>query len=302
MLTEKRDEAHEDMRLRLEETLDGRGTLDTRDTFRAIIGGSGEELAQTAAFAREKLRAGQSLSQTEWDALELMIRLTRPSVLVRKGIPEGLPESRSEKLFARWEAFREAVRPSVRSVGLIHRAEAPAAPGRGVGTGFLIGPDLLLTNRHVARLLGSEGAVMGVVRFLWEDDSYEKEPVITIRRIAGESEELDVAALQLSSASTGAPLRLDAAAGTAKTVAVIGHPFPDEERNAYFVRVVFGSKLVVKRASPGRRVLPFGGGASAIRFDHDCATLGGNSGSPVFDIETGQVVGLHREGSFLQRN
>jgi len=32
-------------------------------------------------------------------------------------------------------------------------------------------------------------------------------------------------------------------------------------------------------------------------FKHDCATLVGNSGSPVIDILTGKVVGTHFAGS-----
>jgi endonuclease G len=37
-------------------------------------------------------------------------------------------------------------------------------------------------------------------------------------------------------------------------------------------------------------------------FDHDCSTLGGNSGSPIVSLKTGYVVGVHREGFFLERN
>jgi len=35
---------------------------------------------------------------------------------------------------------------------------------------------------------------------------------------------------------------------------------------------------------------------------HDCSTLGGNSGSPVFQLETGRVIGIHRSGFFMYRN
>ena len=35
---------------------------------------------------------------------------------------------------------------------------------------------------------------------------------------------------------------------------------------------------------------------------HDCSTLGGNSGSVVLDLETGQAVGLHFAGRFLEAN
>ena len=35
---------------------------------------------------------------------------------------------------------------------------------------------------------------------------------------------------------------------------------------------------------------------------HDCSTLGGNSGSVVLDLATGQAVGLHFAGRFLEAN
>ena len=50
----------------------------------------------------------------------------------------------------------------------------------------------------------------------------------------------------------------------------------------------------VKRLQPGQhdRVLD---GASAL--EHDCSTLGGNSGSPLVDLETNLVIGLHFGGT-----
>ena len=38
------------------------------------------------------------------------------------------------------------------------------------------------------------------------------------------------------------------------------------------------------------------------RLFHDCSTLGGNSGSPLFSLETGDVVGVHYSGIFMWRN
>jgi len=35
---------------------------------------------------------------------------------------------------------------------------------------------------------------------------------------------------------------------------------------------------------------------------HNCTTLGGNSGSVVFDLNSGQALGLHFSGSFLVTN
>ena len=35
---------------------------------------------------------------------------------------------------------------------------------------------------------------------------------------------------------------------------------------------------------------------------HDCSTLGGNSGSVLLDLATGEAVGLHFAGRFLEAN
>ena len=35
---------------------------------------------------------------------------------------------------------------------------------------------------------------------------------------------------------------------------------------------------------------------------HDCSTLGGNSGSAVFDLESNRVIGIHFAGQFQEQN
>ena len=75
---------------------------------------------------------------------------------------------------------------------------------------------------------------------------------------------------------------------------VIGCPDEDPfatdiERNSIFKGV-----FDVKRVQPGviNRVL-----IDEAVLGHTCSTLRGNSGSPVIDLETNQVIGLHRRGS-----
>ncbi|MDH3638387.1 MAG: DNA/RNA non-specific endonuclease, partial [Gammaproteobacteria bacterium] len=55
----------------------------------------------------------------------------------------------------------------------------------------------------------------------------------------------------------------------------------------------------VKRLSPGR---VSGINAESFIFSHDCTTLGGNSGSALIRPATGEAVGLHFSGSFLDNN
>ena len=60
---------------------------------------------------------------------------------------------------------------------------------------------------------------------------------------------------------------------------------------------IFGDVYGRKRIAPG-----FVKSLIGAELSHDCTTLGGNSGSPVIDIETGLVVGLHKSGVFLKSN
>ena len=60
---------------------------------------------------------------------------------------------------------------------------------------------------------------------------------------------------------------------------------------------IFGDVYDKKRLAPGQ--------VTEARPDvvlHDCSTLGGNSGSVVLDLATGEAVGLHFAGRFLEAN
>ena len=45
-----------------------------------------------------------------------------------------------------------------------------------------------------------------------------------------------------------------------------------------------------------------GATVEAFEIFHDCSTLGGNSGSPVIDLETHRVIGLHFGGRYMEKN
>ncbi len=85
-----------------------------------------------------------------------------------------------------------------------------------------------------------------------------------------------------------------------RQVFVVGFPAWDGHRNEPEpMAEIFKDIFNVKRLQPGemRRV-------SKVQtlFEHDCSTLGGNSGSCVIDLETQRVTGLHFSGRFLEAN
>ena len=80
-------------------------------------------------------------------------------------------------------------------------------------------------------------------------------------------------------------------------VCVVGYPAWDGRRNDPIEMArIFSLLYSVKRISPGKAHLE----DRVIR--HDCSTLGGNSGSVVFDVKAGEAIGLHFAGQYLRGN
>ncbi|MFQ5823534.1 MAG: trypsin-like serine peptidase [bacterium] len=267
---------------------------------RAIIGLAkfppGEELAEEAMNA---LRNGEVPTPKQLAALERMINLMRPAPLCRGGVLDDLPDYNdyNAEAIEQWEKFRNNVQPFMYSIGRID-----SATGEGIGTGFLVRPTLLVTNRHVLSQL-SNGAEMleegqVVVRFKQEFGLPDDDPPVPVTGVVAVHSHLDIALLSVKETKPRRPLVLDSAVmDEGHPVAAVGYPFDDPVRNPDFIDVIYGDKFGVKRAAPGEVV---GLGPSSVY--HDCSTLGGNSGSPLFSMESAQVIGLHRSGFFMYRN
>jgi hypothetical protein len=171
-----------------------------------------------------------------------------------------------------------------------------------MGTGFLVRPHLLVTNRHVLHGLswgtGRLERGMAQVRFGQEYGQRDEEgPVDVVREVAVHPT-LDLALLEVDPSRPHTPLVLDPEPlGAGAGVAAVGYPQADTVRNPLFVSAVFDGSFGVKRVAPGE-VLRVEGPL----FHHDCSTLGGNSGSPLLSLRTARVVGVHFQGQFATRN
>jgi trypsin-like peptidase len=268
---------------------------------RAIVGPSGDALAnrggaaQLAAEALAALKQGEEPTPIRLAALETMIRMMRPSPRCIDGDLEPLaPESQSD--FPEWPAFQQTVRPLLRSIGRINDSA-----GAGIGTGFLVRGDVLVTNHHVLAALssGTDRLERGqaTVLFVHEFNTAD-EPPVDITSVVAVHSTLDAVLLRIDAAAPRPPLAVNARpASTGQQVAAIGYPFKDPIRNPMFAEAVFGDQFGIKRAAPGEVV---GTGPAALY--HDCSTLGGNSGSPILSLADATVVGLHRDGYFTYRN
>lgn len=271
---------------------------------RAIVGPAeipnSEEKAQTAF---NKLREGEEPDADELAALEIVIRLLRPVVYTRQGGKiDDLPSDAGHNLYPEelkdlWSSFRTSAEKAMASVGRVERN------GQHVGTGFVVGEGLLATNRHVLAQLtyGAEVIAPEQTRVVFKQEKGETNPantIVAIESVHAIHPHLDMVLLKLGKHER-APLafektRLEEGA----RIVVVGYPGEDKENNPLFLTSVFGGGFGVRRAALGEIL----DGSLSPAIFHDCSTTRGNSGSPVFSLESGKVAGIHRAGFFMYRN
>jgi len=236
----------------------------------------------------------------------IILMFGRPAILIQDGrfFPPPTPW---EKL----EDKRDAIQATFASVGRIEVTGHPRY--KWVGTGFLVFDDVVLTNRHVvkefARPVGGsrwefERGMKARIDFGEEFGSaFAREFPFT--EIVGVHEDVDLALLRVAKKaarrSLPSPLVVDADPRRVKKgreVYVVGYPAADPGRNDPEVMArIFANIFEVKRLQPGtiRR-------RQGQLFQHDCSTLGGNSGSCILDLEKVTVIGLHFQGTYLKSN
>jgi S1-C subfamily serine protease len=265
-----------------------------------------DEQGRLAAAALRKLEGEEDgdPSPRELAALELMIRMTRPAPLVHSSVPDDFRKPEHSEIFPQWREFRDSVKPFMSAVGRIDSFGPSLSAAATVGTGFLVQAGVLVTNKHVLNDLSRAQGVLepgqAVVRFRFEADSFDENVPKRIMAVAAVHQTVDAVLLRVEDALLPADNpypKLDACREDERDVAVAGYPAEKSDRNPLFIRSAFGDNLGVLRAAPGRV-----SESSPAGFAHDCSTLGGNSGSPVFRVATAEVIGLHTGGSFLWKN
>jgi S1-C subfamily serine protease len=271
---------------------------------RAIVGPPLKDLEGDAHDGLAAFKRGTKPTAAQVAALQAIIRSMRPSALSHAGSVDALPED-AQPAFPSWVNFVQMMIPHLYTIGRVDRKSSGALPPEPYGTGFLISPELFLTNHHVVTQLSGGTDVINLgdaeIRFVQEYNSPD-EAAVDVVEVHQFHEEEDAAILRLAPAKLLAerkPLAWsNRIPNESDHITVVGYPFPDSTRNPLFMDQIFGgNKLGVKRLAPGEVI-----GARKGAVYHDCSTLGGNSGSPLVDMTTGAVVGLHRDGYFLARN
>jgi endonuclease G, mitochondrial len=219
----------------------------------------------------------------------------------------------------RLEAARALLEQDIPPVGRINVRNHPTY--EWVGTGWLVAPDVVVTNRHVAEVFAARSPrgngftflrnfrdrlMSASIDFRVEHAGDEvNEFALTEVLYIAEPDAPDVALFRLGrdgispGARLGQPVRLSGQAVTAdQRVAVIGYPARDSRiPDPDVLRSIFGDIYDIKRLAPGQVMR-----VDANIVEHDASTLGGNSGSLVLDLTSGEAVGLHFAGSYRQAN
>lgn len=287
------------------------------------------EVLRTANRAMSKLDAGTgagSLSDIELDALQAIVEVIgRPALRYVDGRVQLPPTLTGENEF--WHVFIATARSKINRVSASVARVAIEQPGGGVeqlGTAWRLGPDLLVTNRHVVAPLVVEASrppgewTLNTARTVIADFAVTESATQPGRFLVAElmycadESSIDFAVLRLQAAN-GVPASLPvdvslealgvstpSISGSApetgrSAIYVVGHPYREFASSASVE--VFGVADGSKRCSPGY-ITAFDAGQPL--FEHDCSTLGGNSGSCVFSKELHRVVGLHIGGQDVQ--
>jgi endonuclease G len=181
-----------------------------------------------------------------------------------------------------------------------------------VGTGWVVHEDVIVTNRHVASEFARKKderfvfrqSMLGdmAARLDFREEYQETTPsefrileVLHIEEDAGP----DVAFLRIdwgeeAGGTPRVPIALASEFAEQQWVAVIGYPAKDSRtRMSDEMDRIFGNIYDVKRLAPGQVMRNL---AERGLLTHDSTTLGGNSGSAVLDMDSGEAIGLHFGG------
>jgi endonuclease G, mitochondrial len=189
------------------------------------------EVGAMADHAMRKLLAGQQIAPDEQFAIEaIVLPRERPVIDVIKGDYGKLPAPWTH--FSK-PAIRNLIKPLFRSIGRLELPDHPELPYGG--TAFVVGPGLLMTNRHVAELfasgLGREDlaflpGLKSGIDFLRERDRDERQ-FFAVVRVVMIHPYWDMALLETTGLEDHPPLTLttvDPEERAGRDVAVVGYP------------------------------------------------------------------------------
>ncbi len=255
----------------------------------------------------------QDITPDEMFGLEaIVLRQNRPVVFVRGNSYDDVDEPWSRLNGAEVKTRLSALFP------LIGRVELPNSPILPyAGTGFVVGKGLVATNRHVAQIF-SRGLGLTIqyrggdaaIDFKRQEDTPQddRSAYFAVRGVEMIHPYWDMALLRVDGLPTYKMLRLSVRSPEElvnRNIVAVGYPARDDRSDLALQDKIFGGVYYVKRLQPGvvrvrAQVQSFENRVNAIT--HDASTLGGNSGSAIIDVDSGEVVALHFAGEYLKAN
>ena len=211
---------------------------------------------------------------------------------------------------SRLETARAALDAIIPSIGRVNVRSHPSLDW--LGTAWVIKDRIVATNRHVAREFAARSAdgkfiflagpapgktVSARIDFRQEYNRPDGEEIKVSRVLyIAPDDGPDVGLLELEKSARKA-IALAGSVGLGADVVTIGYPARDSRNPSGDMERIFGSIYDVKRLAPGQVTL-----VQEAILQHDCTTLGGNSGSAVISMTTGTALGLHFGGKPLSAN
>jgi endonuclease G len=282
-----------------------------REGFESL--GPGNVAAAEAGLQKLAGDRVQEITPSEMLGLEaIVLPRNRPVALVRGDSYDDLDGP--------WVSLNDdVIKKRIASLlPLIGRVEVPSSPILPyAGTGFVVGQGLIATNRHVAQLF-SQGRGLTIryragdaaIDFKRQIDAPDDDRTayLSVRAVEMIHPYWDMALLRVDDLPTDRMLRLSVKSPEElvdHNVVVIGYPARDERNDVALQDRIFNRTYNVKRLQPGvirarAKIQSFENTVNALT--HDASTLGGNSGSAVIEVESGEVVALHFAGEYLKAN
>ena len=244
----------------------------------------------------------------------ITMRTQRPVLAIRDNVTRlvFIDEADSKIWAERLTKARPLLDLAIPTVG---RIDLTGAQLDWVGTGWLVAENVIVTNRHVARefaelkgdgfafKMGLREQMSAELDFLQEINN-PKELIFKLVRPLHIEEPPgpDVAFFEIETVSgdvrLAKPIELATTIAATQEVATIGYPAYDSRiPEPDLMERIYGKVYNKKRLAPGSLTR-----LEEVLLWHNCTTLGGNSGSVVFDLNSGQALGLHFSGSFLVTN
>ncbi len=265
-----------------------------------------------ASFTESGAVSGDSDASAMAEAI--ILRLGRPSFLIQN---DRFVIPTDQRVWSdRLQPGRVQLESAIRAVGRVELQGHPSFPW--VGTAWLVESDLIVTNRHVANEFarqsgrtfafrpGVNGQLMRANIDFREEFQVSGEASIEIERVVyiapdGPAQP-DMAVLKLRTSVDRPPIPLaNSSEPEGEYISVIGYPARDDRRNdPDAAKSIFNDIYEKKRLAPGK--VQGSDPSDLLVLKHDCSTLGGNSGSVVFDVTSGRAIGLHFGGRFELSN